>query len=80
MKQYIKWQFIIQFRQKKINIDILDYHIVGYSFGARLGLQIHDYLNSQKKIICLAGHLGLENQPQKMERLKFEKSFISPEL
>ena len=54
-------------------------HLLGYSFGSRLGLQIFNQIKSKYKglkILCLAGHMGLEEK-DRGERLKFEQKMIT---
>jgi pimeloyl-ACP methyl ester carboxylesterase len=56
--------------------DLSQYHILGYSFGARLGLQIYSRMNGSNKLICLAGRFELEPQEDLCFRKKFEFSLL----
>lgn len=51
--------------------------LIGYSFGARLAMQIYLLApNRFKKLILLAGHGGLENSLDRVSRLDIEENFI----
>ena len=53
-----------------------DFHILGYSFGSRLAARLYYDLDTNGKLICLAGHLGLNTQYDKVVRKKFEDQQI----
>ena len=60
------------------NFDFSNGHILGYSFGSRLGLQVFNLLKSKYKtlkILCLAGHMGIKDE-EREERLKFEQQMM----
>ena len=71
----------LSFEDLAVYIDNLvkDYDevmILGYSFGARLGLRLFKHNPSKyKKVICLGGHLGLESQAEREERRRIEEDF-----
>ena len=52
--------------------------LIGYSFGARLAMQV--FLKDPdkfKKVLLFAGHMGLDTSEEKEERYKFENMMIS---
>lgn len=62
-----------------VEIDFSTTHILGYSFGSRLGLQIFSHLKMKfpsLKILCLAGHMGLK-ESERLDRLVFENEMIA---
>lgn len=51
--------------------------LIGYSFGARLAAQIFlSEPSAFKKLILMAGHLGLSDELERKKRLKIEQSFM----
>ena len=53
-----------------------DINILGYSFGARLGARLfHEF--PLKKLISLAGHLGISHREERSQRLILENKFQS---
>lgn len=53
-----------------------DTHILGYSFGARLGCQLYLKMKVDTKLVCLGGHLGIENESELNDRLNFETNIV----
>ena len=52
-------------------------HILGYSFGARLGARLKiKYPNMVKKCFLLSGHMGLKTSTERESRVEFENSMI----
>ncbi len=49
-------------------------HIIGYSFGARLGLSLKVERKLELPLFCLAGHMGLEGSEIE-NRIKIENEF-----
>lgn len=75
LSQYVHLSFDELYAKILDEYDLKNCHILGYSFGARLGAALYHKLKSEKKLIMLAGHLGL-NDEERPERIKIEKNFI----
>lgn len=58
------------------SLPFYQYHILGYSFGARLAVRLFLDLKPQGKLICLGGHLGLKDISLREERKNIEQNFL----
>lgn len=70
------YEDIYHFVKEIPNLDL----IIGYSFGSRLGARLFSdlkHINPELKFIGLAGHLGIANKDQLIERVKIEETFIN---
>lgn len=77
LSAYVQFDFETLYESITENIKLGEFHILGYSFGARLAARIYAryvfdnqlYPSMVKnKLICFAGHFGLENNKEKEER------------
>ncbi len=78
LNQYVHLDFkgLYSKIMKDFNLIPAQTVILGYSFGARLGLRFLYQCNDFNRIICLAGHMGLNDDNHKRERALFETSII----
>lgn len=73
---------LVDFSLKSISETILshvdeDTILLGYSFGARLAMQLFlESPDSYKKMLLFAGHMGLDNSSERAQRLIFENRMI----
>lgn len=53
-------------------------NLIGYSFGSRMAMQVFNQIPDRiNHMFCLAGHCGLENQNDRIQRQIIEDTFVN---